>query len=360
MSRKHFSILAVTLLVVVAAIFLLLPQRTGHDTVEGDAAVLPGLEARVNDVDRVTVVTAGESVSATLVRDEDGWRVEQLEGYPADLGVLRDVLAGLAQARVLEAKTANPVYYARLGVEDVAAEDAGGVRLDLSAGDGTEWSVIVGDEAANRGGHYLRLPGVAGSVLADFEADVPTDPAGWTDTKVIDLMAGEVAEVSLRHPDGETVTARKVSADETDFSLAELPDGRETKSAWAVNSLGSALSTLDMESVRPADGLDWADAIELRAVRFDGLEVTAWLLRGADENDGDWLRLEAAAPFAEADGEENPAVTEAAAEINARVAGWAYRIPGYKADAMDKRPYFSTTAPIGTFEYGSFWNDAHV
>lgn len=368
MSRKHLPVLAIALVVVLGILFLLLPGQTGRETLDGSSALLEGLDGEVNDVNRVTVVGAGEAVVATLVRGDGAWRIEEFAGYPADMAVVREVLGGLARASVIEAKTDNPDYYARLGVEDVGDAAAGGLRLDIEVGEERTWSVIVGDEAPNRGGHYLREAGEAGSVLADFEADVPADAAGWADTTVVDLLAAEVAEVQLRHPDGETVTARKVSADETDFTLLELPDGREIKSAWSVNSLGSALSTLDFESVQPVDAVDWSAAIAFRALRFDGLEVRGELLR--DETLGDWLRLEAVAPEAVeaseqvplgetddiASGEDaaardpaeaaaealenaapvNPAI-DAAANLNARVGGWAYQVPGYKADALAKR-----------------------
>lgn len=373
MSRRHVSFLAIALVVVTAAILLLLPGQTGRDTLDADTAAVPGLEAAVNDLDELRVVGAGDTTIARLERGEAGWRVLELAGYPADLEVLRDVLGGLARARVIEPKTDNPAYYDRLGVQDVSDPEAGGLRLDLAGGE-RRWSVIVGDEAPARGGHYLRLADAAGSVLADFEGDVPADAAGWADATVVDLMAGEVAEVRITHPDGETVTARKVSADDTDFSLLERPEGRQTKSAWSVNSLGNALSTLDFEGVARAQDMTWDDAIAVRAVRFDGLVVEAQLLR--DTPDGDWLRLEAAVvdsgtddgdatnavidgPAGAASGEADPAqeaeadpAQEAQADpaqdaeaparadadaINARAAGWAYRIPGFKADAMDVR-----------------------
>jgi len=354
MSRKHLSVLAVALVVVVGVIFLLLPGRTGEENLRSEAPLLEGLEARVNDVTRLTAVGAGETVIATLERSEAGWFVAELAGYAADMDVLRAVLGGLARAEVVEAKTDNPDLHARLGVEDVSAADAGGIRLDLATADGASWSVIVGNEAPARGGHYLREPDRAGSVLADFEADVPTDAAGWADTAVVDLVAGEVAQVKLERPGGETLTARKISADETDFTLAELPEGREPKSAWAINSLGSALSTLAFEDVQAEDALAWDEAIAFQAVRFDGLEVTGELLRLGEE--GDWLRLRARAPegaqgdtaaeeqdgTVEEDGADAPGdamaeVADAAREINERVVGWAYRIPAFKAEAMDKR-----------------------
>lgn len=377
MSKRHVSMLVLALVLVVGAIFLLLPGQTAREPSDSDRAAVPGLEAAVNDLTRIVTVGAGEEVIATLERGADGWTVQEFSGYGADIDVLRSVLGGLAQARVLEPKTDNPDYYARLGVEDVSAEDAAGVRLDL-ASDAANWSVIIGNEAPARGGHYLRMADAAGSLLVDFTGDVPDNAAGWVDTKVVDLLAAEVAEVRIEQPDDETLTARKTSADETDFTLLELPEGRELKSAWSVNSLGSTLSTLDLEAVRRADELSWQGAIGIRALRFDGLEVTAELLRLGDE--GDWLRLSASAPVPEApaplpaadpdddaesavgdvpdDGpvdevaatgdpaaaDDGDLIAAAMAEVvaeadalNARANGWAYRIPAFKAEAMDQR-----------------------
>ncbi|MEJ2533911.1 MAG: hypothetical protein P8008_00150, partial [Gammaproteobacteria bacterium] len=125
------------------------------------------------------------------------------------------------------------------------------------------------------------------------------------------------------------------------------------------------LAGVVMDGVRAADGIDWSDAIALRFVTFDGLAIEASL---AGVEDAHWLKLAATAPFEAAesasgdadgagpdgnppaadsapddvaaeDSAEGEAVTaaERASEINGRVAGWAYEIPAYKAEAMDRR-----------------------
>ena len=339
MKRSTVHMLAIALAVVIGAIALLVPRGTEKPSDSEGLAAIPGLEERVNELATLTVTGAGDRVLATLSRNEDGWTVSELSNYPASIDTLRNVLGGLAEAEVIEPKTDNPAYYDRLGVEPVASESAGGLRLDLTADDGTQWSVIVGNEAPSRGGHYLRLADAPGSVLADFDANIPSDPVGWANSKVVDLMAAEVAEARVTHPDGEVITASKTSADETDFTLQELPEGREIKSAWSVNSLGSALSTLDFEAVRPADTFDWESASELRTVRFDGLVVTARLLR--DEAEGDWVRIEVETPYLSeeeaAETEVTATVRESAEALADRTRDWAYRIPEYKADAMVPR-----------------------
>ena len=124
-----------------------------------------------------------------------------------------------------------------------------------------------------------------------------------------------------------------------------MPEGRELKGSWAVNSLGSAFSLLDFEAVRPDDGADWADAVRIRALTFSGMEIIAETL----ERDGEYLlRLEASQPgvaLAEAAESADDIEAQAAAdlakavdEINARVSGLVYAIPRYKYDAMVKQP----------------------
>lgn len=339
MKKRHVYLLAIALVLVLGAIILLLPGQTDRAPSDVNRAAVPGLEAAVNDLNRIVAVGAGDEVIATLERVEGGWTVLEFSGYGADIDVLREVLGGLAQARVLEAKTDNPAYYDRLGVEAMSGEDAAGVRLDLFS-DGASWSVIIGNEAPARGGYYLRLADAPRSLLADYDGDVPDSAAGWVNTKVVDLLAAEVAEVTIRQPDGETLTAQKISADETDFTLLELPEGRALKSAWSVNSLGSALSTLDLEAVRRADEFDWDGAIAIRTLRFDGFEVNATLLRLGEA--GDWLRLSANAPAPAADESDEivaamDVVLAEAEGLNARSSGWAFRIPAFKADAMDQR-----------------------
>ncbi len=350
MSGKHLTWMAIALAVVVGAVALLVPGDINRDKAAGTGTFLPDLAARVNDAVALEVIAAGDETVARLGRRDDQWVIDQLAGYPADWDKVRAVLAGLAEATVIEPKTANPDYYPRLGVEDVDSASAAGVLLTVGFAEGEPLGVILGQAASGREGRYLRVLGETASVLADFDADVPRDAAGWADTTVVDLAADNVAEVRITQPGGAPLRVWKRSADDTDFVLdGGLPEGRELKSIWAMNSLGGALAGVRFEDVRPADELDWADATNVQVLTFTGVQVTAEL---AGDEDGRWLRLSAEAPFekdledaeevdAAADDDEAdiPAAESAAdraGRINDRTAGWAYRIPDRKAEAMDK------------------------
>lgn len=358
MSRKHFSwLLAVTAVVAVAV--LLMPVRTGKDAGFERTPLLPGLQQQVNELDWLRVVGAGDAVIVTLQRAEDHWRVEELHGYRADWARLRSLLADLAQAQVIEAKTTNPEFYERLGVEDVAAPEAAGVRVEF--GESSELpAVIVGKRAEGRDGRYARLQGEAQSVLIDRVLDLPAAREDWLDKAIVDIADSEVVEFEIRHADGERVVARKVSADDESFQLQNVPEGREITSAWSVDSLANSLASLKLEGVAPDDEVDWGGAVRFGLVTADGLRIDIDLATreapggGAEAAAEHWIRLQAGlyqtalesavevAPAAngEADGssvEDTGGAAERAAEINTRVSGWAYRIPQYKYDSMSKR-----------------------
>lgn len=360
MSRKKFSALAISLAIVILAVTLLIPEPTGREQLLDGGLLAPDLAERVNDINRLTVTGAGGKMVATLERGEQQWTVSELGAYPANWERVRDLLAGLARAEILELKTANPDYHARLGVEDIDEPQAGGQMIEVKGGD-FSLAVIIGNEAKGRNGRYLRLADTAQSVLADFDARVPATAVDWAERQVTDIASAEVAEVEIVHADGETVLARKSSADESDFTLVNQPEGRELQSSWSVNSLGGVLTALQMDGVKPAAEIDWQEAARVRVLTFSGLEVQVdAALIGEDH----WIRLNAAAPYAtaaedassadtattvdaaqptgekEVDGGETGAKSDAeaaAAEFNAQVAGWAYKIPAYKFEAMTKR-----------------------
>jgi hypothetical protein len=319
MSKRHFSILLLITVVVAAAVFLM-PSRTGRDSTVESELYLPELAGVVNDLEIVRISAAGGAEVVTLARREDGWVVEESHAYPADWSVLRPLLADLSQAEVLEAKTSNPEYYDRLGVEDPSNEDASGKLIEFPGMDALP-AVIVGDQPQGREGRYLRRQGEPGSVLVDRSITLPAEASAWMDREIVDVPNAEVVGVRISHADGDVINIHRNSTDVTDFTLDEIPEGRKTRSAWTINQLASGLAALELDGVAPVDEVTWQDAIELQVRTEDGLQIDARL---AQEEERRWLRLEASG-------------SEAAEAINERVEGWAYEIPLYKYDAVNKR-----------------------
>jgi hypothetical protein len=340
MSKRHFSALLVITVIAALAVSLLVPQRMARESGNGMGLLLPEVGERINAVTQVVLQGAAMG-TVQLDRIEDRWQVRELNGYPADWARLRQLLADLAQARILETKTDNPEYYARLGVEDPAQAGATGAMLTLRIED-QEWALIIGNEAAGRAGQYVRLAHSAPGLLIDRVLDIPFEPVGWAERSVVDIPSGDVAEVEVIHPDGDWILARKPGASATDFELENLPAGRETASGWSVNSLGGALSALRMDGVEQGTGDAVDQGVRFRLLTFSGIEYTAAAWQ--DDAQSHWIMLKAAAPAlpaeAEADADVEAATDARLQEVeafNRRVSGWRFKIPEYKYTAMTKR-----------------------
>ena len=333
--KRSFLYLLVLTSFALLALWVFTLRDESPDKPVADTLLLPEISAQINAVDRVEIVSAGNHVVATLLKSEAGWQLEQMGGYRADWPALQTLLAALAQARVVETKTDKPEYYNRLGVEDIATADAGGVLIILGVAD-QNTGVLIGHQAQVRQGQYVRLQNSAASALIDRRLDVSSELTDWVDSTIVDINAAEVAEVEIIHPTGERLLVMRISADQTDFDLAGLPPGREIKSSWAVNSLGSVFSMLELEAVHAEGNFDWSDAVRMRLLLFSGVKIMAEMLEAGDEY---LLRLSASHPAANVI--ENQAALDVAkvvGDINQKTAGWIYAIPKDKYDAMVKKP----------------------
>ena len=319
MSKRHFSILLLIAVVVAVAVFLI-PSRTGQESEQEHGLFLPELADAVNDISMVRISAKGGAEVVTMERSDSAWIVSESSGYPADWSVLRPLLADLSQAEVVEEKTSNPEYYHRLGVEDPDTEDAVSKLIEFPGNENLP-GVIVGNSAQGRDGQYLRLQGEARSVLVDRDITLPLNINGWLARDIIDVPDSDVVSVQITHPDGEVVAIERESTDDSDFALLNIPEGREAASTWSVNQIASVLSGLELDGVAPVDEVAWEGATELQLVTAEGLQVDVSLQEDQEKR---WIRLVASG-------------AEAADSINARVNGWAYSIPLYKFDAMNKR-----------------------
>jgi hypothetical protein len=346
--KRSFFYLAVLTLFALLVVVWLAPNNGQPEQLSGEDLLLPEVAAQINNVTRVEIVTAGDQVVASLQKGEGQWQLEQMGGYRVDWPKLQSLLKALAQSKVIEHKTDKPEYYARLGVEDIAVEGAGSVLVRISIGDQTT-GILMGNEAQGRPGQYVRLRDAAGSVLVDRVYEVSRLTLDWADSTIIDVNASEVAEVEIIHPAAERILVMRISADQTDFDLARLPQDREIRGSWAVNSLGSVFTLLSMEGVRPEDEVDWTEAVKLRLLMFSGVEILADLVVQEDEY---LMRLSASHPAASVVAEDSVEsvdqqelekqaaidIAKRVDDINLKTGGWAYGISKQKFDAMVKKP----------------------
>jgi hypothetical protein len=207
MNRNRFLMLvAVTLAAVVLVVLLGRPDGPADDAVP--ESLLPALADSVNEVDAVDIVAPGGRVTVSLRRDDERWRVTQKDDYEAEFAQVLELLRTLAEAGIVEPKTSRPAWYPQLGVQDVSDPDATGRRLDFPGREIA--SVIIGQSDPSGEGSYARRAGEERSWLLDEIVEVPVDPVAWLEPGIMDIPSADIAEVIVRHPDGETIQLKGV------------------------------------------------------------------------------------------------------------------------------------------------------
>jgi hypothetical protein len=353
-TRNWIALAAATALVVGATVLVVGQRERASVGRDGDQAAFPGLAARLNDIAAIEV--AGAKGGFRVARAGEGWAVPEKDGYPANPDRVRKAALGLAEMRLVEPRTDNPDLYDRIGVGEPGKEGSEAVRLRLLDGAGAELAaLIVGktktSETTGRPAEiYVRKPAEKRSWLAAARLGASGDPLEWLQRDTLRVPRGRVAEVEIRHADGETVKISRDNPKTGDFALAAVPPGREVASQYDVNAIGGALDFLAFEDVRRAAALDFAGATTARFATFDGLAVTVeTVLRG----DQYWARFDAAFDAARARpaGEEggellaSEAAGKQAAEFRQRLAGWAYRLGEGRGKDLSRRMADLVRAP---------------
>ncbi len=285
MNRNTLIGLAVAALVaiVIAIVLNRTNQPRSENGGEETAYLVPGLRDHVNDVDKVIVTGAENKPVTTLTRGAGGWSIAEKGGFAADTGKLREFLLKLADAKLIEQKTANKDKYATLGVEDVAGKDAKSTEIELG-GLGAAVKLIVGNSNAH-GGTFVRREGEAQSWLASGSITVDKKPENWLRKDLTDVAASRIAVVEITHADGKTVRAAKEAEGDQNFKLADVPKGREAGSEYTVNGLASTLGGLRFDDVIAAkDAAPGDKPLKAHFATFDGLvvDLVAWEKDGKD------------------------------------------------------------------------------
>jgi hypothetical protein len=351
MNSRTVLTLAVGLASLVAVLLVMNGQDNGGD-IRGEL-LFEGLREDINTLQTVTITGPGGEVAASLTPAGARWEVAE-RSYPGHAGQLRQLLLALAEARLIEAKTANAAYYSRLGVEDVSAENAGGVLVEIQAA-ANHYAVIIGDQV--RGEYrYIRRPDEAGSWLIDRSPEAPRRTSDWLDPGITDINAASVHAVRIQHPDGQTINLAKASPADSNFTVFEIPQGEELLYAGVANAIGGVLDNLSLDDVA-AEPAQSKQAVRTTFKTFDGriVEISAVQISGQP-----WIQVAAsydsalAARFAppskgtaEADGPPMAVVSADAppgteiqsqvAALNKRAAGKRYQIPQFKYEQLTRR-----------------------
>jgi hypothetical protein len=303
--------------------------------------LFPGLGERINDVAVLTVKRGADAW--TIRRGEDGgWTMSEKHGYPVSADRVKKAVVALSDLRVLEPKTAKPELYAKIGVQAIDAEGSEAVRIGLQDGGEQELAaLLVGKTRKAESGAapaevYVREPDAARAWLVEGHLDVKDDPLTWLDPRMLKVERKRVNRVVTTHPDGERIEVEQSADSPETFKLLNVPEGRKAKSSYTIDAVAGGLAALAFQDVALADDIDFREGATVSRIETsDGLRVTT---RVVEREDARWLSVEAAfdKALAAADADTTE-VEKEVAEINARAAGWAYKISTYDAENLTRR-----------------------
>lgn len=365
-----------TLAAIVIAIVVIAFEDSSVSPAFKPEPLFPQLSAQVeqNLVRRIAVKTA--DVSFEVTQTEDGrWVLPGKGGYAARFEFVKRAVNGMAKLMLVERKTARPDWHAEMDL--VAPEEKGKAReITLYDASGNVLAALLmgkiqeAPSIAQDGTVYVRRMGEDQAWLARGFLTLNPAEAEWLDKSLFEISRERVREAVISPEGSDAYTLTRADPAALDFTLADLPKGREALSSSALNGVGSALEGLAFEDVVAQGSIDFSKASRAAFTTFEGLTVVitiagqdgeAWatFTAIADPSLAVPEKTEAPAPAEEGTAPEEgvppaseetvppsdeavpaepvpagPDIAEEAKRINALTAGWAYKLPRYKAQLL--------------------------
>lgn len=310
---------------VALAVAAVLSARTGASASAMNEKLFPGLGDKAGDAASIKIESP--TVYVTLNKDASGkWVVADRSNYPANAEGVRALILSIQQLDLIERRTADP---ARLAALELTTGTAGnGHAVTVTAADGSVIAAMVAGKVQTRaagttpGTLFVRRAGEDQTYLARGGIAIPASVGATLDKTLFKLDQARIKSVAFTPRGLKPYSLNRATAETKDFSLDEVPDGKVQADPATLQTPASAIAGLTFDDVIKADAIKMEDATSILFTTFDGLSLKVTILPGG--SDGVFAVMEATAADDAAQ-----TVKDEAASINARVGGWAYKIPSF-------------------------------
>lgn len=327
--RRNLAVLAIVAAIAVALAGLALwhqaslvaPRYTPQ-------AFFPDLPAHNREIARIHIVSKTFGALDVAFKPSAGWVLPAQSDYPADFSQVRSTIVGMAGLETIapETRRADWLHYLDLEAPDKSANaQGGGIEITLLNDKNQVIASMIAGKTKDIGepggatGLFVRKPDSDQSWLVRSVFTPSADPKDWMKKDIVGIDRARIQEADVSPPSGPGYVVRRDKPSDTDFTLVKLPKGRELAYPTAPDGPAAAIVGFTFNDVAPAQTLDFGHAAQLVTKTFDGLVVTADIVK---HNEVYWVRLEASA--------EKPAAKDEARKINKAAEGWAFQVPGYK------------------------------
>ncbi len=350
MNLKSLTVVIIAVAVGFIAYHVGTKPNSGPDGV--NSQLLPGLSKHLNEVSKLTILGADETLLAAISRSDKNWVVENRDNYIADIALVREAFNNLAEAKLIEAKTSNTENFSKLGVEDITEPTAQGVQV-IVEGLGKEINFIAGDKGnAGDNSQYIRLYGDQQSWLINKNLDLKKDASNWLKKDLLDIPPERIKSIQIKHEDQTVLDIENKGSEQFEFVLLNaLPEGKKISES-EVYQVANSLSSLQLIDVALADKLDFENAQHVVTTfqTFDGLTIKA---DSYITNEQAYSMLEIEFNLDKIDESINPdqdensgsdaavrsdpeAAKQSASKMGPKLKGWAFELPSITQDALIK------------------------
>ena len=374
MKSKTIGLLAgITIFVLMLAMFI--NQEPAISIPQSGKLLFPDMMSMVNEVNEVVIATHEHTI--TLVRGDQTWGVKEKAGYRADVEKVKKAILGFTDLRIHEPKTKTPELYERLGLQGKDQEGSPSKTVTMKTTENPEaMKLVVGNQEPAKGNPrlsdiYVRKPDDPQTWLVTGNLPLETMPGEWLDKEVIALTTKRVQQVTVTHPQGETLHLAKAKPEDLDFNLGSIPSGFKVTSPFNVNNVVGTLVQLELEDVKQEKEIDFKASPGVSAVleTFDGLRLHVHTTKIKEqvwgkfsaEFDSNLIQISEPVPKPEsskspegeevtkvnADGDGDVVETEPILKkpkevekevvaLNQRVKNWAYTLPSFRVENFSK------------------------
>lgn len=290
--------------------------------------LFPGLSAKLDHLAEIDLTDLRGTFHVKLMPGK-GWVIVEKNDFPAAFSEVRSTAVGMAGLELTQPKTTNPKLFHTVYLGDPAKKGSG-IEVTLINDKGQKMAqAIFGKQvettdALGRSGIFVRRPGEDRAWLARGYVTASSAMSDWFDKNIVTLMRDDIRDTHVEPPKGPAYTVSRATKDQMDFTLDDMPKGRDLAYASIPDGVGTSLIGFTFDDVKPIQQVDFSKASELTTDTFGGLTLRLRLVKDGDQY---WAALNAEATSAEAQ--------QQAAMINARADNWAFNVPSYKGQLFE-------------------------
>jgi hypothetical protein len=272
MNQKQLIGLIVAGLVLGGIGFTLYNQQKGgwESAPRGSAEKLLG-NFPLNDVEQISI--RGATNALTLARAEDGWKVQDRGGYPANFDEIHGLLRRIWELKPVQELQVGNSHLGRLQLEDAGQGEKSGTLLEFKSKDGKSHALLLGKDHESPGGssspfggsfasgRYVMVPGKLDTVslVSETFSSATTDPNRWLDKTFFKVE--RIKSIAWQPHEATNAWTVERESESGEWKLADAKESEQLDTARtsSFNYLLSSPSFADVAApdVPPADtGLD--------------------------------------------------------------------------------------------------------